>query len=290
MNILAAKTKIVDEYSLAARPAQFCFGSVGLGVATVFFWLHDNQNYLITNWHNVTGVNPIDGSNIHSRGGRPTSVEVAFLKADQTLLYHIQSYSLYDDEGVPLWKVHREHSNKVDVVALPIEVPDGYNCFAINQMAQSKLKVRVGHDLYVLGFPFSSTIFSRGGLPIWKRASLASEPDWVLASELYCLVDTASRQGMSGAPVIRRAYAGAEYEDGRAELQNATMFYGVYAGRIVGKDESDAQLGRVYERKLIEEIVACGVRQTSWEKPSGELPKTKLVSLIAIGGETTILL
>ncbi len=275
----AKVTKTIDPYSFAARPALFCFGNQGLGVATVFFWYNNKVVYLITNWHNVTGVNPITNQNIHQLGGRPTKLEVTFLNANQTADYQLKSVQLFDDRGVPLWKVHKEHNRRVDVVALPIKVPEGYSSFPINEVQELPLKIRVGHELFVIGFPFFTSIFDRGGLPIWKRASLASEPEWVLSSELYNLVDTASRPGMSGSPVVRRAFSGAELDNGSIGMSGGSRFFGVYAGRMVSYSSEDAQLGRVYERRLVEEIVSDGVRDTAWEKPPGANENEELISL-----------
>jgi hypothetical protein len=58
-------------------------------------------------------------------------------------------------------------------------------------------------DVFVLGYPFGP---GKTGLPVWKRGSIASEPDLVPQVENYLLVDTASRPGMSGSPVILRTY------------------------------------------------------------------------------------
>lgn len=281
------QTKTIDEYSFAAKPALFCFANEGVGLGTVFFWQADDCTYLITNWHNVTGLNPLTGANMHSGGGRPTRLEVSFLKSDNTANYHLQSYRLYAN-GVPLWRVHRRHGSLVDVVALPLQVPTGFNPHPINRLTSAPLKVRVGHDLFVLGFPFSRSIFDRGGLPIWKRASLASEPDWVMASELFSLLDTASRPGMSGSPVIRRAYSGAEMESGEINLGGASRFYGVYAGRIASNDPNDAQLGRVFERKLLEEIISDGIRDPVTQMPPEPSFTEELVSLRRLQGAPSL--
>ena len=79
-------------------------------------------------------------------------------------------------------------------------------------------------------------------------------------------------------------------EDGKIGLGGATKFFGVYAGRVVSRDANDAQLGRVYERKLVEEIVHNGIRDTEWEKPPGEDPKKALVSLAAMKDGNSITL
>ncbi len=67
------------------------------------------------------------------------------------------------------------------------------------------LTVRCGDDAFVLGYPH----FVDGGasfLPIWKRASIASDPRIAQGPghPPRVLVDTATRQGMSGGPVFVR--------------------------------------------------------------------------------------
>jgi len=63
-------------------------------------------------------------------------------------------------------------------------------------------KLRVGHELFVLGFPEG---ISASDLPIWKRATIASEPNATVDGLPILLVDTATRRGMSGGPAIARA-------------------------------------------------------------------------------------
>lgn len=121
------------------------------------------------------------------------------------------------------------------------------------------LKQRIGMAVFILGFPFGRMGI---GMPVWKQATLASEP--FLAPHLdhpYLIVDTASRPGMSGSPVIQRAHGAVEFEDGRrGEIGNgdgAFNFIGVYSGRFHTEDAADAQLGRVWPRALVEEILAA---------------------------------
>lgn len=97
-------------------------------------------------------------------------------------------------------------------------------------------------------------------MPVWKQGSFASEP--YLApdhDQLYLIVDSASRPGMSGSPVIQRVHGIVEFEDGQhGRIRNgdgAMSFVGVYSGRFHTKNAVDAQLGRVWPRRLVEEIV-----------------------------------
>lgn len=128
----------------------------------------------------------------------------------------------------------------------------------MNAMPTVNLKQRVGMPVFILGFPFGR---SRMGMPVWKQATFASEPS--LAPHLdqpYLIVDSASRPGMSGSPVIQRVHGAIELEDGRtgkiADGDGAMNFVGVYSGRFHTEDASDAQLGRVWPRSLLDEILA----------------------------------
>ena len=96
-------------------------------------------------------------------------------------------------------------------------------------------------DVFVLEYPFGA---DPPGFPVWKRGSIASEPHLTRPGPGYMLVDTASRPGMSGAPVIPRSWS-----------NSLTRFIGVYSGRLHTKDPSDAQIGMVWPAEDIEEII-----------------------------------
>jgi hypothetical protein len=65
---------------------------------------------------------------------------------------------------------------------------------------------------------------------VWKRGSIASEPEVFSPGQLYMLVDTASRPGMSGSPVIRRSWGTHQMKGGGVALGAATAieFVGVF--------------------------------------------------------------
>lgn len=77
----------------------------------------------------------------------------------------------------------------------------------------------------------------------------------------HYLVDTASRPGMSGAPVILRDWTN-DYVDGAMRAfsdQPATNFLGVYSGRLHASTD-EAQIGLVWHASFIEDIIAGGLR------------------------------
>jgi hypothetical protein len=119
------------------------------------------------------------------------------------------------------------------------------------------LLLAVGSDVFVLGYPFG---IGPGALPIWKRGSIASEPEMTaIINQNHIFLDTASRPGMSGSPIIKRSWGTHFYENGDIKTETdsiATRFVGVYSGRMVSNDPLDAQLGLAWPAALVTEIVA----------------------------------
>src|SRR5690606_7547831 len=101
----------------------------------------------------------------------------------------------------PAWLVHPEFRERIDVVAIPITSIDSARLHAINKGDfEPESEAFVGDDCFVIGYPFDN--FQPLGLPIWKRASIASEPLLNVDQLPKILVDTATRPGLSGSPVI----------------------------------------------------------------------------------------
>ena len=98
--------------------------------------------------------------------------------------------------------------------------------------------------------------------PIWKRGSIATEPDIDLDGLPKLFVDTASREGMSGAPVFAQ-YTGFWTPEDKSELKDSVFgtgrrFLGIYSGRV-GDDPFQAQLGIVWKPTAIEEIIKYSI-------------------------------
>jgi len=122
-------------------------------------------------------------------------------------------------------------------------------------LANAALRIAVGMEVFVLGYPFE---IKMPAYPVWKRGSIASEPVLVRQTENYMLVDTASRPGMSGAPVIRRSWTNDTLDRGVMALVDPPLnkFIGVYSGRVPTDHPHEAQVGLVWDAALIEEIIA----------------------------------
>ncbi|MCH9053145.1 MAG: trypsin-like peptidase domain-containing protein [Proteobacteria bacterium] len=251
----------IDEYSAATCPIEMFFGDTYLSLGTAFSWQVGDQHYLITNWHNLTGINPLNGRHLSNSRAEPNRIKVWYHANTQLGNRYREFVTLYDDDGQPLWLVHPQHGNKIDVVALPVPPHPDVIHYPINKMSQRNLNISVGVDLFILGYPYG---IARQVWPIWKRASIATEPEIFGDEEKYVLVDTASRPGMSGSPAILRAWGSCLLDDGSVSMVtgSSTRIFGVYSGRLESADPLDAQLGMVWPIAFVDEIIAGTARDT----------------------------
>lgn len=260
----------VDQFSFSTIPVQQLVysaelgSSSELGTATSFVWKRNGQHYLITNWHVATCRNAQTGDNLHNHGGHPNVFGLLINSSAQQVQKVIRHLNIRDEHGAPLWFVHPTHNRNVDVVAIPMPEPDAEVAYyPINLMNFANLRSDIGMDVFILGYPFDIEF---PAYPVWKRGSIASEPDLASRLDLYILVDSASRPGMSGGPVIRRSWGSHIVDEGNVRVDGAiaTSVVGVYSGRLHTKDTNDPQLARVWPIRLVDEIIDAAVRDTEY--------------------------
>jgi hypothetical protein len=217
---------------------------------------------LITKWH-VTGRHAETLEALDEKwAALPDRIRAYFPKAGNVDEQICETYLLQDETGKPLWFEH-PLSNAVDVGALPILPPQEIATVFVNDaLAAPGFKPRedfffVSQDVWVIGFPRGIRV---GTLPIWKRATIASEPrSRPLANRHRILLDTATREGMSGSPilVVSKSLTPVTFDcrEQQLDLPSVKVFLGIYPGRIVGKDELAAQIGIAWGAECIGEII-----------------------------------
>lgn len=244
--------------SLIPFPIDLIFSETNLCLAkaTAFFYQKDESLYLITNWHNFTGLNPRTKKPLGNHAGKPDIVRFRMYQQnnDEFKFFYFDTL-LYKDELMqnPSWLVHPEHREKVDVVALEIKISTDYKCVPINdsKLGFEEIRAKVADEVFIFGYPFN--ISQNGVLPIWKKASIATEPEFDYENLPMILVDTASRSGMSGSPVILRRKG--VYGNQKGFTSTKQNFLGIYSGRILGETELEAQLGIVWKKEVINQII-----------------------------------
>jgi hypothetical protein len=258
---------------------------VALATATGFLWLNDGDTYLITNLHNLAGWDYGRSKALDKDGAVPSHVRISVrIQVDKkggvvSTKMAALLQDLYDPDSEPLWLVHPAHDVGVDVAAISLgkisiashwpEVTSEHAkvlSMPLNGWDQfADFDIDAGDDAYVIGYPLG--LHGGGRFPIWKRASIASEPGLLIDDLPKVLIDTATRKGMSGSPVIavRRGYIRSRDGDMNKDiLGQAEAFLGVYSGRV-DDDPLGAHLGIVWKAEVIDEIIKGGVRaKTPW--------------------------
>lgn len=283
--------KVTNAFSRIPLFLRMVFGETRyeMAIGTGFVYEHENFYYLITNGHCVTGINPETNVRISDHAGFPSLIQARLkIKVDSSRLSEEAKVTdssfvmthpnrvnlpLYEDEEYiqPNWYVHPEFGYKVDVVAIPMiskdKLPNHIVLYPVNKFTEldNNHQIEVPDDVYILGYPFGITDPSE--FPIWKRGSIATEPFIPYEGLPRMLVDTATREGMSGSPVImmrsgiHNMYEGVE----SSETTFGTIFgfVGIYSGRIGKQTKSDVQLGIVWHKQVIEEILSAKIQGTN---------------------------
>lgn len=245
----------IEKWSRAAVRIQMLYGDQEISSGTAFFWRHEDAAYLVTNWHNLSGRDRFTDRHLCSTAAEPDRLRISYHGAEigQTI---DQVVMLRDQTGASLWLEHPSRK-QVDIVALRVDIPaDSRIEFANVGLTDHWLEA--GTDVFVLGYPGVNF----GQYPVWKRASIATEPMLFDRELPYILIDTASRPGMSGSPVVTHGWdpiPDPSMGGFSISRQLRRGFLGIYSGRF-GNKEFEAQLGIVWPSRLVHEVVSQTTR------------------------------
>jgi len=218
-----------------------------IGTATGFVVEHESQRFLVTNRHVVRGTEKVPP---------PDLILVMQNRAGQLGAWLPAPEALYDDNGFPLWLEHPEHP-EWDVVALPLKTTEGLDFYPHDPWEKAFMVVSVTDPLSIVGYPFGVT--GGGFFGVFTRGFIATEPilDW--NNLPVFLIDSRTRSGQSGSPVIEFSpHGGVHHTAQGLTISGGTVehFFGVYSARI----NAQSDLGLVWKPKVIREIVEAHVR------------------------------
>ncbi|RXJ84964.1 hypothetical protein CRU90_03135 [Arcobacter cloacae] len=270
------------------------FDKTELAVGSGVLYLKDNKTYVVTAWHNISGRHTETLDLLNKNCSIPNniivSMDVEIKQGDFVGSTRISITVPLVDNNKTTYFIHPQGYPKVDVVAIPIDLNNVYTMEGklmsgenINLPIQLKSKqphglelniihiqdcefkdydigdysksLYVSDDIFVIGYPKGITDYT--GQPIWKRATIATSPQLGWEQQEQFLVDCASKEGMSGAPAIYYS------RDGKINTGNVyykgskpiTILHGIYVGRLGSTSELEAQIGKVWKRKIIDEII-----------------------------------
>ena len=159
--------------------------------------------------------------------------------------------------GRPLWLEHPAQGRGIDVVALPLTRTTGVDLYPyVPSNPGPGIVIGPSETLSIIGFPFGRTVV--GGLGIWVQGAIATEPAVNFDDKPCFLIDSRTRSGQSGSPVITYRTTGYQTQNSAMVVSTAPaeQFVGVYSGRI--SEQSD--LGFVWRSDALLEIFTGGQR------------------------------
>ena len=272
--------------------------------ATAFFVEYEGDWFIITNGHVVRGLHAFTGEPLDGVSKDRFPQRLRLLLSKHTELeggdrYIPTAYAcdLYVEDQ-PTWYVHPSLGHRCDVVAREVDWPKEEERLwhpAINRISDDQVPVRPGVTVFILGYPQGISV--KLGMPVWKSGYIASEPFFPITVEQdpeserltgpleglpAFFIDSQTRPGMSGAPIIAQytgtwdrtdPYKTPTLDDGlRTNLDNLVFgdtkseFIGCYSGRIQSP-ELDAGLGICWRKDVIEKI--CAARQPAEHPHTG---------------------
>lgn len=213
-----------------------------------FLIRHDEQLFLITNWHVVTGRHPITGASIGGSSSLPEFLEVSFpIFLGGDLSWMVRRFDLYTSQQEANWFVHPyspPREGGTDVIALPIHVePLSVYAYSLDDALDPR-DLSPNAELSIVGYPFGVETSAA----VWSRATVASEPRHGFNDDPVYLVDTRSRPGQSGAPVVANDNRPA---GGVAAVTAHWRLAGIYSGRV----DAELDLGRVWWPVVIQQVL-----------------------------------
>lgn len=268
------------------------FGETVLSIGTGVLYQYENKYFIVTAWHNLTGLNSETLKTLSDTGGIPDNVVVTLaVRYPNTFTFRDSITLPLMDENQSLFLIHSINWPRVDVAVIPFD-PVTEHLFELHLSTGEKRSIRrplliqmsngiqseicpiqkyyvpnsdvikewfesveVTEELFIPGYPHN--IQDYYSQPVWKRATIASSIQYGWNREPKFLVDSASKSGMSGSPVLYYNPKGTIRVHGRSYQfdRDIAILAGIYVGRMGIEGSEDPQIGAVWNQSVIDEII-----------------------------------
>lgn len=245
-----------------------------LAGATAFLIRVSDRYALVTARHVVTGLHeqtkrPLDAKNLAT----PTSLRV--WHPAQNWLAHRDPIDLplLHDDGEPTYRQDPTliEDESADVAVLPYPIDDRITTVRAYDVDPGAPLPDVASTVWIVGYPQRTRMYE-SDLAVWNRGSVASDPVQGWHGDRL-LIDSRTRKGQSGAPVIRYVPRARHDEPGRAGAARAPG--GVVAARrlqrpaqrgLRPRERLDATSARVHRWAAVTGTRSEAVPVTNWPR------------------------
>ena len=139
---------------------------------TCFFVALDAQStLLVTNWHMLTGCDPVTGQRSTGWIGSPDTIDIAVMRQEgETVPFASITTNLYD-QGKPNWVEHKSRRKPgYDLAMIRLRKTLELRVMELNLSdIQNGSRIVPGNECFVIGFPFGDSL--EYPMSIWKRAN-----------------------------------------------------------------------------------------------------------------------
>ena len=245
------KDAFVDIGSIISLKLYLLKDKDTLGIGTGFIVRKEGTPFLITNLHNLTGIDYWTGKFFDSLKRKPNNIIIEHHLQNKLGNWISKKQMLYTG-SIKNWNEVVIDGKIMDVVSLKLTDTSNVSIYDIRiDHGDTPFRIIPGSHLFVIGYPFGMTASKQ--YPVWKTVFLASEyADNYLDIPAF-LIDGTTRKGMSGSPVIMKGdYTVIERETSK-QIPISVEGYslkGIYSGHI------DAlELSAVFKTEVIETLL-----------------------------------
>jgi hypothetical protein len=233
----------LSKYSLMLKVSKNnCF----LGQATGFAVKFLGKNYLVSNRHVLTGLDPFTNKPLSLEGDLPNAVSIRYNSpGTKPEPWHLQGEVLYKD-GTARWIDKKIGSEFADIAVLPLDfIPEQVKLYSLELPATpSETVVTPGMPVYIIGYPAGITV--GGGWPIWITGHIASDMELNHGGRPVFLINASSAGGLSGSPVFTR-------------FNGQTQFLGVHSSELGSRESHESCICVAWRSQILQEILQSDV-------------------------------
>lgn len=272
----------VHGLSICSVMLEMCFGDQILAKGTGWFWRLPDGIALVTAWHNLSGLHHTVRKPLSRSGGMPDRIRYHYVATNPQTFQNAEVPLYLDDERTqPRWFVHPVCGSYYDMAFIGLHIQGAGVACVNDTVSVLTAAARPGYDVFAIGFPQGIQLMNV--FPVWKRGSIASDPDLPVEGHPKFYVDMAGRGGLSGAPVYR-SQQGVVMEptaNGHSVgFGDKTEFLGLYSGRAADQLPPEARsgessdLGFVWRADIVLDMLNGGVLDEQPEVGKGSITMT----------------
>lgn len=248
MGIINVKYKLTNQSYLV----NIFFEDILLSSATGFFFKNGAKSYFITNYHVAIGRNPVDGKAIDKNCSIPNRMCIHEPNTNVKLFEWIWDKESPED----FWILP---NNKIDLAIKEIssyEMPKTINW--VEMFSGREWEVNITEKVVIVGYPYGERISNK--TPCCITGYIATDIDIDFNEQPLFLIDSRTREGMSGSPVyyyvttgqgINKFDESISFGFGDKNHPLIQKFLGIYSGRI----DNESDLGKVWKVQAITELL-----------------------------------